>query len=192
MSHTVPQDRARGAEAPFKGVSAPHGGAGSDAEAEEPGLSQRAVEIGVALILLALAALVVWDNQRIGAGWSPTGPESGYFPMRLGVVLAICSVAVLFQAARSTSAEVFVSWVQLKRVAQVLIPLTVYIALIAPLGIYVASTLFITAFMVFAGSYPIWKALLVSVITNLLMFWIFEIQFKVPLPKGPLEALMGF
>lgn len=161
-------------------------------EAQARGLSRRHVEYGVAAVLLALAVLVVWDNQRIGAGWSDTGPQAGYFPLRVGAVLGICAIAVFVQALRSRSQEQFASWLQLKRVAQVLLPLTAYIAVIAPLGIYAASVLFITGFMVFAGRYPWWKAVALSGFTSVLLFYVFEIQFKVPLPKGPLEAWLGY
>lgn len=164
----------------------------AQAQAEASGLSRRSVEFGVAFLLLALAALVVWDNQRIGAGWTGSGPAAGYFPMRIGVVLGVCAIAVFVQALREGPGEVFATWLQLKRVAQVLVPLTVYVALIGTLGIYVASALYIAAFMVVAGGYPAWKALALGVLTNLLMFYVFEIQFKVPLPKGPLEAWLGY
>ncbi|OWQ90996.1 small permease of tripartite tricarboxylate transporter [Roseateles aquatilis] len=159
---------------------------------EASGLSRRAAEFAVSGLLFGLAMLVIWDNQRIGAGWTDTGPASGYFPMRLGIVLAVCAIATFAQALREQSQELFATWLQLKRVAQVLVPLTVYVALIAPLGIYAASTLFIAAFMVFAGRYPAWKGGAVALATNLLLFFVFEIQFKVPLPKGPIEAMFGY
>jgi hypothetical protein len=107
-------------------------------------------------------------------------------------VLGICAIAVFVQALRSRNQEQFASWLQLRRVAQVLLPLTAYIAVIAPLGIYAASVLFITGFMVFAGRYPWWKAVALSGFTSVLLFYVFEIQFKVPLPKGPLEAWLGY
>ena len=141
----------------------------------------------MAAVLLALAVLVVWDNQRIGAGWGDTGPQAGYFPLRVGAVLGICAIAVFVQALRSRSQEQFASWLQLRRVAQVLLPLTAYIAVIAPLGIYAASVLFITGFMVFAGRYPWWKAVALSGFTSVLLFYVFEIQFKVPLPRVRLK-----
>lgn len=162
------------------------------AASQAPGLSRRHVEYGLASVLLALAALVVWDNQRIGAGWSDTGPQAGYFPLRVGAVLGLCAIAVFVQALRGRGDEQFASWLQLRRVAQVLLPLTAYVALIAPLGIYVASVLFITGFMVFAGRYAWWKGLVLSGLTSALLFFVFEIQFKVPLPKGPLEAWLGY
>jgi hypothetical protein len=60
------------------------------------------------------------------------------------------------------------------------------------LGIYVASAIFIFAFMMVVGREAILKSLGVSVITPTLLFLMFEKWFLVPLPKGPLEAwLLG-
>ncbi|GAD24438.1 tripartite tricarboxylate transporter TctB family protein [Acidovorax sp. MR-S7] len=160
---------------------------------QEPrGLTRCAVEWGVAALLLAIAALVVWDNLRIGAGWDDSGPQAGYFPLRVGVAVGIAALAVAWQARRERAQELFATWEQLRSVSQVLVPLLVYVALITTLGIYVASALFIAAFMRFAGGYAWWKSLALGVFTNLLLFVVFEIQFKVPLPKGPLEAWLGY
>lgn len=160
---------------------------------EEPrGLTRRAVEWGTAALLLAIAALVVWDNLRIGAGWDDSGPQAGYFPLRVGVAVGIAALAVAWQARRERAQELFATWEQLRSVSQVLVPLVVYVALITTLGIYVASALFIAAFMRFAGGYAWWKALALGVFTNLVLFVVFELQFKVPLPKGPLEAWLGY
>jgi hypothetical protein len=39
----------------------------------------------------------------------------------------------------------------------------------------------------------IWlKIILISVGISVTLFWMFEIQFMVPLPKGPLESLLGY
>lgn len=164
----------------------------ADGDAQERGITRNAVEWGVAAVLLILAALVVWDNQRIGAGWDDAGPQAGYFPLRVGLVVGVSALAVAWNALRHPSRELFASWGQLKGVAQVLLPLTVYVALITTLGIYVASALFIAAFMHFAGGYAWWKSIALGVATNLLLFVVFEMQFKVPLPKGPLEAWLGY
>ena len=34
--------------------------------------------------------------------------------------------------------------------------------------------------------------LIVSVAMSLIIFWLFELQFSVPLPKGPLEQWFGY
>ena len=76
--------------------------------------------------------------------------------------------------------------------AVILLPLIVFVFAIAYLGIYVASVIFIAAFMLFLGKFPWWKAASVSIIMMLVFFFVFEIQFKVPLPKGPIENWLGF
>ncbi len=88
--------------------------------------------------------------------------------------------------------EVFVSWARFKLVLMVLLPTAVYVLAIQFLGIYVASTLFIGAFMRVMDKSRWLKTLLVSVGVSALLFWMFEVQFKVPLPKGPLEAMFGY
>ena len=50
-------------------------------EADSPAVtSNRTVEIVVSFVLLAIAALLGYDNWRTGIGWDSSGPEAGYFP----------------------------------------------------------------------------------------------------------------
>jgi hypothetical protein len=54
------------------------------------------------------------------------------------------------------------------------------------------SIIFIAFFMRHLGKYGWAKIAAVSVGTMTAFFLMFEIWFKVPLPKGPIEALLGF
>ena len=54
--------------------------------------TNRTVEIVVSLLLLALAVLLGYDNWRTGIGWDSTGPQPGYFPFYLSVILAAASL----------------------------------------------------------------------------------------------------
>jgi putative tricarboxylic transport membrane protein len=150
------------------------------------------VELAVAVLLLALGVLMIVSNARLGAGWSDDGPQSGYFPLRMGVLLALCSLGIAVQALRMPKGETFVRWDQLKPVLQVTAPTVAYVALIQLAGMYVASALFVAAFMKLIGKYPVWKSVLTGTISAVILFWIFEIKFVVPMPKGPLEALFGY
>ena len=53
------------------------------------------MEIAVALVLLAVSALVMFDSYRLGARWGDDGPQSGYFPFYIGLLLGISSLATL-------------------------------------------------------------------------------------------------
>jgi hypothetical protein len=77
-------------------------------------------------------------------------------------------------------------------VAQIFAPLAIYVAAIEWIGIYVSSAIFMAAFMVFLGSFRWWTTLVISALTPVIAFWVFELQFRVPLPKGPFEAWLGY
>jgi hypothetical protein len=65
-----------------------------DAPAEEspPVASTRTVECVVYLLLTGLALLLAFDNWRTGMGWEADGPQAGYFPFYLSLILAAASI----------------------------------------------------------------------------------------------------
>lgn len=161
-------------------------------EGERSAASVRAVEIGVAALIFLFGALVLLDSARIGARWGEDGPQPGYFPFYIGLLICIASVIVFVRALGSPSlaAKSFVSRESLKKILTVLVPTAVYVALIKYLGLYVASTLYIAYFMWRLGNYPWIKIVPVAVGVSVVFFLIFETWFQVPLPKGPLEAAL--
>ena len=158
------------------------------------GPSHSAVEAAVAAVIMAIGVVMIIDNAKIGAGWASDGPESGYFPLRIGVILCLASAVVMFKAlyGKQRQQAVFVTPERFKPVLAVLLPTALYVLAIQFLGIYVASTFFIGAFMRIMDKSSWLKTALVSLGVNGVLFWMFELQFKVPLPKGPLEALFGY
>jgi putative tricarboxylic transport membrane protein len=155
------------------------------------GVSTHWPELIVAGVLLAVALLVIVDSLRTGIGWADDGPRSGYFPFCIGLFLAAASGAILIGQLRDRSMKVFAERAQLSMVVQVFIPIVLYVALIAVLGIYAASVLLIAYFMRRHGRYGWLLTAGVSVAVPLAFFGIFERWFLVPLIKGPLEAWLG-
>jgi hypothetical protein len=165
----------------------------SQEPAERAAFSLRSAEIGIALAFLALAALVIFDSVRQGARWLEEGPQPGYFPFYLGVIIAAASAVTLVRALLlpAEKNKPFVQVGQLKLVLSVLVPSAVYVALVGWIGIYVSAVLFVALFMRWLGKYPWWKVGAVSLGHSIVLFMIFEVWFLVPLPKGPLERLLG-
>jgi putative tricarboxylic transport membrane protein len=161
---------------------------------ESGSIGNKTMEIVTAFFILVFGAVIMWDSYRIGAGWSSEGPESGSFPFYVGLLIVISAIVTLFGAFRSNAEEAgeFVGHDELKMVLAVLLPSIVYVALIGFIGIYVASAAFITIFMVWQGKFSILKSLLVAIPVNVFLFFMFEVWFKIPLPKGPLEAMFGY
>ena len=160
--------------------------------------SHRTWEIVVAVAFFAFGALVAWDSRRIGASWASDGPQAGYFPFYIGVIICVSAVAILIAALGSGAKgeKPFVTWGQFRMVLVVMVPSLVYVALIRnplfSLGIYEASAIFIAIFMRILGKYPYHKVAAVSLGVMFVFFLMFEVWFKVPLPKGPLEAMLGW
>jgi hypothetical protein len=155
--------------------------------------STRTVETVVYVVLLALALLLGFDNWRSGAGWAKDGPQSGYMPFYLCVILGGAALWGLAAAFRSPdlASKTFVTRDQLRRVLQVFVPTLAFVVLMQWLGLYVASFLLIAGFMRVVGRIALWKSLLTAFLFVLLMFVTFDVAFDVIMPKGPIENLFG-
>jgi hypothetical protein len=155
--------------------------------------SNRAVEIGVAAVILVFGLVVMVDSYQLGATWGEDGPLPGYFPFYVGLLICISSTMVLLRGIRNRALaeESFVSRGELKKILVVLVPSIIYVGIIAYLGFYVSSVLFIAYFMRSLGKYSWLMVVSVSVGVIVAFFLTFEIWFSVPLPKGPLEAALG-
>ena len=162
-------------------------------ERSEHTVSTRLMELIVAGLFMAVAVLIMYDNWRIGALWAEDGPQAGYFPFRVGAIMFAAS-AITFGVhllARMPSAN-FVERSQLRQVLQVLMPTTVFVVAIAFLGIYLSSALFIAFFMWWLGKYPPAKIVPIAIAIPIALFFMFEVWFLVPLPKGPIEFALGY
>ncbi|MBN9580287.1 MAG: tripartite tricarboxylate transporter TctB family protein [Afipia sp.] len=153
----------------------------------------RTVEMATMALLLALAALLGYDNWRTGAAWDSTGPQAGYFPFYLSVILGGAALYGLVSVAlkRTEGLDTFVTRAQLRRVSQVFVPTLLFCFAMQWLGLYVASFLLIAGFMAIIGRIAWWKSLLTAFIFVAIMFVTFDIAFDVIMPKGPLEAAFG-
>jgi hypothetical protein len=164
-------------------------------EADSPDVtSNRVADVVVSLLLVALALTLGYDNWRTGIGWDSTGPEPGYFPFYLSVVLGGASLYGLAAAflSRKEASETFVTRAQARRVMAVFVPTLLFCLVTQFLGLYVASFLLIAGFMRLVGKIALWKSLLTAFVFTAVMFVTFDIAFDVIMPKGPLEAAFGY
>ena len=166
-----------------------------DEESQSSVVSNRTMNIVVALALMAIASVVMISCYRLGAGWAKdVGPDSGYFPFYVALFLFIAGAATLVQnlRARDASGGSFIGRSEMVMVLQVLIPMSIFVVLSIYIGIYISAFLFIGFFMTWHGRYPLYKTVSVAAIVPVLLFIIFEVWFLVPLPKGPIEHWLGY
>jgi len=155
------------------------------------GPRQRQVEMGVAAFMAVLGSVTIFGSLKVGIGWGAEGPQSGFFPFWIGLLVVATSGYNLMRAYAKPSRKLFAEWGQIAQVLKVVWPMAIYVAAVPWLGIYVASFLLTAGFMRWLGRYGWPLSLAVSLGLQIITYVTFEKWFLVPLPKGPLEDLLG-
>jgi hypothetical protein len=145
------------------------------------------------LVLLGVAVVVAAEGLRLGIGWSSDGPEPGFFVFYLGVALFLSTAAVVVQAwSHDAGGRTFVERRQLRSVGIVLVPAVLMVALTHFVGLYVSGLLYLAAYMRLVGRHSWPTTVAIALLVPTVAFLVFEVWFLVPLPKGPLEAALGY
>jgi putative tricarboxylic transport membrane protein len=158
----------------------------------------RAGDLVTAVVLIALGGVVIYDAVQLGIGWGQEGPRSGFFPFWLAILLVLFAAAIFVQAWRRRATKVFARREQLIPVLKVLVPIAAFITVTDPpgppdgLGLYVAAALYIAIYMRWVGRHRWTSVAIVAVAVPVVAFLVFERWFLVPMPKGPLEAWLGY
>ena len=152
----------------------------------------RAAELVTASVLILLGGVVLFDAVRIGFGWGPDGPRSGFFPFWLALIMVIVCGVIIVQAVRDGQGKSFVSRAQLGPVLTVIWPAIAAVALMQFVGLYVASALYMGFYMRWVGRHSWVAVVAIALGFPIASFLIFEKWFLVPMPKGPLEHWLGY
>jgi hypothetical protein len=156
----------------------------------------RRADLICAVFLLVLAGVVAGEGWRLGTGWGTDGPQPGFFVFYLGVALALASATVAGQAVLRGDDRLyrrpFVGPGQLTPVLKVLVPACVMVVATHFVGLYVAGGVYLGAYMRWIGGHSWALTILLAVGVPVVTFLVFETWFLVPMPKGPLEAYLGY
>lgn len=153
----------------------------------------RVVELTLAALTFALGAVVAYESYRLGARWGSDGPQAGYFPFYIGLIICVSSLVnfwrALFSATPGARERVFVEREALRRIFAVLIPAALYVVGIYLIGIYASSLLYVAAFMIWVGKYPWYKGAAVGGGVSVFLYFMFDVWFQVLLPRGAYDVL---
>jgi putative tricarboxylic transport membrane protein len=152
----------------------------------------RAAELVTASVLMLLGGVVLFDAVRLGFGWGPDGPRSGFFPFWLALIMVVTCAVILAQATLGGRTKSFVSREQFGSVLKVLWPATAAVALMHFIGLYVASALYMGFYMRWVGRHSWVMVVVIALGVSVGSFLVFEKWFLVPMPKGPLEQWLGY
>lgn len=150
----------------------------------------------VALSIALLIEIDVNPGTKQPIGWeSGVGPQAGWFPFYLALIMLICSLIVLIpkliQAAREGLADKpFVSVDALKAILWAFGPMLVYVFTLPWLGFYLGSTLYLVYYIRFVGKHSWRLSLLTGMLFSIALFLAFEKALKLTLAKGFIEPIL--
>jgi len=165
-----------------------------------PYVMRRTVEIWTAAAIALVGAVVISESLTHDIGWNETGPGSGYFPFRVGLLLIAAAVVRLLQVRlkadttsvmKADTTSAFVTRAELSRSLSVLWPTMALVVAMIPLGCYVPSAAYLTWMMRRHGGYSWLLSAAYGAGVAVAFFLVFDLWFRVPLAKGPLEAALG-
>jgi putative tricarboxylic transport membrane protein len=127
-----------------------------ESENDRSAVKRGTLEWVTAVVMFLLGVLVIYDSVRVGIRWVEDGPQAGYFPFYIGVLLCLASLWNLMKnhLDRAKAKKSFVGRRSLVLILSMLLPTVVYVVLIGWIGFYVSSILFIGLFMVWLGNIP--------------------------------------
>ena len=167
--------------------------AGNTDPHEPPLLSRFGLQLGAALGTLLFGAVIVLGAVEYEIGWDERGPEPGYFPFWMGLLIIVGSIGTLVETIlrRGQNTGAAVTWAQAGRVVSFVWPILGFLVVTSFLGLYASMIVYLLAVMMIHGGYRFPASLAVSVGSALVFYLLFEKWLKVPLMKGPIEAWLG-
>lgn len=144
--------------------------------------------LAIALLLMAVAILVVVDAVRLGFRWGDSGPESGFFPFWLGVVLAACAAielrAVVVEHLKHAPPRPLMRAGAWRPIAWVLVPAAAMVAATELIGLHLAAALYLGFYMRAVGKIRWSTTVAVAVLVPAVLYLAFDKLFLVPMPQG--------
>jgi hypothetical protein len=151
---------------------------------------RRTLERWTAAAVALFGAIVAGESLTHDVGWNETGPGPGYFPFRIGLLLMGAATVLLVQNRRAAS-SVFVTGDEFRRTLSVFGPTVALVAGMFALGCYVPSAVYLAWMMRRHGGYGWVTSAISGAAVMAAFFLVFDVWFRVPLAKGPVEAAFG-
>ena len=143
---------------------------------------------GAGLIGVVVAA----ESLTHDVGWNEAGPGPGYFPFRIGLLVIAAAILRLLQIRLGPrAATIFVTREELARSLSVFVPTVALVVAMFPLGCYVPSAAYLAWMMRRHGGRGWLPSAAYGIAVMAAFFLIFDVWFRVPLAKGPVEAALG-
>ena len=158
----------------------------------------RRYEAATAAVILVIAAVAMFDTRKGAlpdvAGGAPGGLSGGFYPFwSAGILFAFAALVALRSLTTPQAATgVFKDRRSVASVLTLAVPMVVAAALIPYLGFYLMTALYMGFFAAVLGRYQWYWVIAIAILFPLVIYLIFEVGFRVSLPKSILYEQVRF
>jgi len=149
----------------------------------------RPYQVGTAAAIVLIAAVAMFDSRRVldpAPGTAPGDVGSAWYPFWAAAVVAFGAAVAGYQALTRPQPKegVFAGAGSVAAVAKLVIPMLLYAVSFAWLGFYLATGVYMGFFAAYIGRYKPWWSLASAVLTPLAIYLLFEVGFRLILPRS--------
>ncbi len=154
-------------------------------------MQRRHAEVGLALLAAGFGLAVVAGALQHDTGWGVAGPGAGYFPLRVGGLLAGIGLLLALRQGLTAPREALLGQGAAHRVLMLFLPTAAFAIAMPWLGSYLPMALFLLWMARVVGQQSWAASLALALLAPPACFLLFETWLMVPLAKGPLEEALG-
>lgn len=151
-------------------------------------------ELGAVGVTAAVAIAMAWNSMEFGIAWTDAGPDSGFFPFYISLILLFSSVCIFVQTCWKKIAlekEILIEKENVRPVLVFFLSLVAFAGVCYSLGMYVGTVLYLVAAARWQGELSWPKAVALAIGVTGVLYVCFEYFFMLPLPKGPILNYLG-
>jgi putative tricarboxylic transport membrane protein len=149
----------------------------------------RPYQVGTAAAIVLIAAVAMFDSRNVFTslpGTSPGDVGPSWYPFWAAALMAVAALGVAYRFATTPQPTegVFAGRESVLAVVKLVVPMVAYAASFQWLGFYLATGAYMGFFAAYLGRYTWWRIGAVAVITPLAIYLLFEVLFRLTLPKS--------
>ncbi len=148
-------------------------------------ITNATMEYVVCALLLGMGVVLFQEALRLGPGWGWSGPDPGFFPFVMTVMMTGGALVTVFlvwlKPDRRPFFEVSQEIVDLVKVAT---PILVAVFILRYAGIYITAGLYIGFFMVWYGKFKWYWGLVGAIALPVVLWAVLTKGFNIPMPMS--------
>jgi hypothetical protein len=142
-------------------------------------------EFAVALFLGIIGLTAVYQSIDLGPGWGESGPQPGFLPFSLGMIMAVASVVIVLQAvSKADGGTIFEQKEEIIELVRVGLPMAVAGVLVETVGFYMMVVAYSAGFIIWYGRHRWYKVIPLAILFAFVLFQALENFFRIFMPKS--------